>query len=336
MELIDFSKNKNSILKQMHIESVLLYGDPDACPDAEITVCIPTYKRAEFLSESLRSVLYQNTNISYRIIVVDNDPDFTKTDTLDIIKSFRQNNITYYKNKENLLLFGNINRCIVLARTKWVSLLHDDDLLLENYISEISKVLTKYEKKIKGLSVNYKIQGSDPWVLFKKKNKIYLFCRRIYRSAKFVTGSFSKIPLLANLFDNPYGSPSCGMVFDRNCFIESGGFNQDYFPAADRVFYIIFSLKYNFHKFKKSLSIYRFEVNTYLQPDVMSKYPASRKLNMLSILSLKRHGVNGFIDNIIFRLLNKDIRKIIEAERYEDVRKSFVYYIFALAYKFFL
>jgi hypothetical protein len=56
--------------------------------------------------------------------------------------------ISFNKNKENLMSCGNWNRCAILSKTPWVALLHDDDdLLLNNYIAVISKVLIR--KKIK-------------------------------------------------------------------------------------------------------------------------------------------------------------------------------------------
>jgi glycosyltransferase involved in cell wall biosynthesis len=158
MEIINFSKNVDSIHRQAHIESVLLYGDPDAIADAVITICIPTYKRCQYLKDAIESVVNQDTTVPYKIIVVDNDPDFNNKENINIVKYFMTNKLSYYKNKENLSMFGNMNRCIFLANTLWVALLHDDDLLMKDYVEEISYVLHKYGRKIHGLHLRYKAQ----------------------------------------------------------------------------------------------------------------------------------------------------------------------------------
>ena len=42
--------------------------------------------------------------------------------------------LRYYKNVQNIGLFGNWNRCFQLACGKWVVLLHDDDLIFDDFL----------------------------------------------------------------------------------------------------------------------------------------------------------------------------------------------------------
>ena len=60
----------------------------------------------------------------------------------------KEGRISYYKNKENLGMFGNWNRCLELARGEWVCILHSDDKIMPNYIEEMSKVVgDKYRSR---------------------------------------------------------------------------------------------------------------------------------------------------------------------------------------------
>jgi glycosyltransferase involved in cell wall biosynthesis len=287
MDLIDFSKNEDSIAKQAHIESVLLYGNPNAVPGAELTICIPTYKRCNYLKEAIKSSLDQVTNIPYRVLIVDNDSDFNNDEILNLIKAFDNKRILYYKNKENLLLFGNLNRAILLAETKWTALLHDDDLLLNNYIETISKILNKYGGRVEGISNSYIVQYDRVELNNTRRNKfinstkwIFKLIQNIIVSAKAVID----IPLSANLFlRNAHGAPTCGMVFRRDVFLASGGFNELYFPAADWVLLIYFSHKYQFYRYRKPLGIYRFAINTSIREDVIKKNKGARRQGYLSL-----------------------------------------------------
>jgi glycosyltransferase involved in cell wall biosynthesis len=330
MDLIDFSKNEDSISKQEHIESVLLYGNPDAVSDAEITICIPTYKRANLLKESIASAVNQFTNIPYRIIVVDNDPDFDNTEVLDIIRDFNRDNLSYYKNKENLLMLGNWNRCVVLARTRWAALLHDDDLLLGNYLNVVSNILFRHRKKIDGLSIGCIVQDypygySD----MKKKCLLRSVLKILYSFIKFLCliKKFVTIPCSANLFlGNVYGAPTCGMIFKRNSFIKTGGFNPSYFPSADWFFLIFYSENYKFYKYREKLAIYRWGVNTSLREDVLEGYKYDRNK---CIFSLKKRSKLCSFFMMIFK---KDFNVVVNSRLDRSVKTSVLYRIVCYAY----
>jgi glycosyltransferase involved in cell wall biosynthesis len=196
-ELVNFLGNPDSISKQENIESVLLYGNPDAVTDAKITICIPTYKRKNLLRESLESAVGQNTGIPYRIIVVDNDSDFSNMEVLEIVKLFPEKIIAYYKNREGLGMNGNWNRCAVLAKTKYIGFLHDDDLLSDNYITELSRILKN--DKIKGLSVSMKM---DKPIISPMQNALtarYPFVKKIWRFIDSLTGEVVRGSLVGGI-----------------------------------------------------------------------------------------------------------------------------------------
>jgi glycosyltransferase involved in cell wall biosynthesis len=320
VELIDFSKNEDSISKQANIDSVLLYGNPDAEPEAKITICIPTYKRPRLLKEAIESAINQVTNIPYRIIVVDNDPDFSNMEVLDIIKSLNQGNLSYYKNRENLMLYGNLNRCIVLAKTKWAAFLHDDDLLLKNYIETVSGILYTDKNKIKALRVGDDDEQNNPYM--SPGSKGYEFLKKMYHlfQRAMIRKKIVKMPLIANLFINIYGAPTCGMVFDRQCFVESGGFNENYYPNADSLFCIFFSLRYNFYFCKQVLGIHRWEDNESLKERFISIRSLSIKRKHISLIEYSKFNC------LIYRILKKDFHSIVEANIYERPKLSMLYY----------
>jgi glycosyltransferase involved in cell wall biosynthesis len=325
MELIDFSKNEDSISKQAHIESVLLYGNPDAVPDAQITICIPTYKRPQLLKEAIESAINQVTDIPYRIIVVDNDSDFGNSEVLDVVKLFNSENFAYYKNKENLQLFGNLNRCAVLAKTKYFALLHDDDLLLNNYICVVSKILNKYKERIHGLCNGYEHKNYP----FPYNNRGLIKFLRFIAKIDRAIFRIAKIPVSINiLFGNGMaGAPTCGMLFKRLSFLITGGFNSVYFPSSDWFFLIYYTNKYGFYKYRLPLGIYRWGVNETL--NVLDKFPPLKKQAFLALKNLNK------ICGLISFFFRHDLDLILERRSTTvGAKTSKLYTVFSLFYAY--
>jgi glycosyltransferase involved in cell wall biosynthesis len=320
MELIDFSKNSDSINKQNDIKSVLLYGAPDSIVEAKITVCIPTYKRPLLLREAIESAVNQSTQYPFRIIIVDNDDDFDNKENLDFVKALNKKNITYYKNSITLGPIGNLNRCALLPNTEWVSFLHDDDLLKTNYIEKISQILIKYGKKIDGLSNSFDDPGRPNIGKFPLDNTLLLIVNAAYKFFKDHTKKMIRIPIWANLFGgNIYGAPSCGVVFKRISFIDSGGFDKND-ASNDWVFNIKFSNRFKYYKYRESLAIYRWLDNYSLTQKAHSEFNRDRKT---IFLSLKR---NYLSCKVMFFLLGKSFNAIMDSDIEEPLYRLRLYH----------
>lgn len=90
-----------------------------------VSICIPTFNRAGFLENAITSAL-QQTYGNIEVIVIDN----ASTDnTQEIITRFSDPRLKYFKNSENLGLFGNFNRCIEQAQGEYIHILHSDDTI---------------------------------------------------------------------------------------------------------------------------------------------------------------------------------------------------------------
>jgi len=102
-----------------------------------LTIGIPTYNSAHFLGDSLGSVLRQRLD-DYEIVIVDN----ASTDnTQEIIRSFGNKHIRYFRNETNLGSRVNHNRCLEEARGTYFKFLGADDVLLDGVLSKQLSVL---------------------------------------------------------------------------------------------------------------------------------------------------------------------------------------------------
>ncbi len=108
----------------------------------KITIAIPTYKRVDALKEAIESALNQINFSEYDVIIVDNNPE-RDCDVEKMIVSLGDHRISYYKNNKNIGMYNNWNRCITLAKGKYITILNDDDTLNQNYLSAAYENLKK-------------------------------------------------------------------------------------------------------------------------------------------------------------------------------------------------
>lgn len=101
-----------------------------------ITIAITVYDRRDFLNNAIQSALDQTVPV--RVVVVEDcGPDASLR---SFITSRFGNRVQYIRNPKNRGLFDNWNVCIECCQTPWLSILHDDDLLLPNFVEDMLKL----------------------------------------------------------------------------------------------------------------------------------------------------------------------------------------------------
>src|ERR1044072_3039777 len=104
-----------------------------------ITVGIPTFNRADLLSQAIASVLEQ-TYPNFRLIVSDNA---STDETQALVASVSDPRLQYVRAETNIGMIGNFNRVIELAETEFLMLLPDDDRLYPDYLGAVVDVLER-------------------------------------------------------------------------------------------------------------------------------------------------------------------------------------------------
>lgn len=251
---VNFYKYINNFERFSEVDSILLFGDESILDKVNITISIPTYKRGKLLRESLYSALCQVGVGNYAVVVVDNDSDFLDDENLDLIKSLNDDRVLYYKNRQNIGMFGNQNRCFELPKSEWVVLLHDDDLLLPNFLYECVKAQEQLH-----------CDAIQPKRFYLEDRLIYTIEKRIHLPFK-----YKRVADIDNLICFEAGTQSCGF-FRRSIVLDLGGFNPEFYPTSDYCLGMSMAVKYSFYILNKKLSIYRYEVNASLSHSVITK-----------------------------------------------------------------
>jgi len=101
-----------------------------------ITIAIPTYNRADkFLKDTLKCALNQ-TYQNIEILVSDN---CSTDNTEELVRSFEDPRLTYYKQQENLGSYGNMNFLLKKAKGHYFHMYHDDDRIDLDFIESCMK-----------------------------------------------------------------------------------------------------------------------------------------------------------------------------------------------------
>lgn len=114
----------------VYIESTNV-GDKKVCD--KLTIYLTTYNRADYLRESVNSLLNQSYK-NYKLIILDN---CSTDNTKEIVKSFLvDKRVQYIRHKENIGGANNINYAFSNCNTEYFCVFHDDDILHNNLLEK--------------------------------------------------------------------------------------------------------------------------------------------------------------------------------------------------------
>lgn len=161
--------------------------------------------------------------------------------------------------KKNIGMIGNWNRGFEVAKTKYVAMLHDDDLLSDDYMSEMGKALSfiKKDNKFGFITVRFEDYHSPgPLSYIEKNDKPF---------------ALDKVTCTESLFNGigPTSCPTCGMLFSKEAVRYVGGFSPLYYPSTDYIIgYQIMKYGYHGYRTNKKLAYYRIGVNESTKKDI--------------------------------------------------------------------
>lgn len=119
--------------------------------DGLVSVIMPSWNTAQYIAQSIQSVINQ-TYTKWELIIVD---DCSTDNTDEVVEGFKDKRIKYLKNEVNSGAALTRNRAMREARGEWIAFLDSDDLWrstkLEHQISFMKKngyglSFTEYEK----------------------------------------------------------------------------------------------------------------------------------------------------------------------------------------------
>jgi len=113
-----------------------------------LSLCLPTYKRAPLLDQSLRAVLPQITpqmTGQVEVIILDNaSPDDTPAVVARAQAQYPDAPVRYVRRAENIGADANFTDALAQARGEFVYLLSDDDVLLPGAVAKLLELIAAH------------------------------------------------------------------------------------------------------------------------------------------------------------------------------------------------
>ena len=106
------------------------------------SVIIPTYNCAEFLKQTLQSVLVQDPGEALMEIIVVDDHS-TKDDPEAVVKEFGQGRVQFIRQEKNVGKVKNYEIGLTASSGMYIHQLHGDDLVYDGFYSEIEAIFNE-------------------------------------------------------------------------------------------------------------------------------------------------------------------------------------------------
>lgn len=122
-----------------------------------LSLCIPTYNRAECLRQQLERLLKLDAKALSRLEIIVSD-NCSQDDTMTVAQKYKQRlRFSYLRNEQNLGADRNFLQCLEKAQGKYVWLLGDDDYLQTTHMNKLLDELDAHEY---GLA-HIRVKGRD-------------------------------------------------------------------------------------------------------------------------------------------------------------------------------
>ena len=203
----------------------------------KLTIAIPTYNRANYLSRCLQNIYNQFDEVSeyIEIIVCDN---CSNDNTEDVINSFKIKGlpIQYYKNNINLGFDLNIEKCYKISNGDYIYTIGDDDFIKNGLLKLIIDIIQKNDFGViymEGDQIESEINILEPICTRTYKDSL-MFLKKITHNATFISAIIVKRELISSFsFQQYVGTQIAHFPFvldtilknNTNCYIETKCFN---------------------------------------------------------------------------------------------------------------
>lgn len=196
-----------------------------------ISICIPTFNRADLLSQTLQSVANQTIR-PYEVIVVDNG----STDETSKVGEYYRKKYDYkfIVNRKNLGMIPNWNKALKLATGNYICLLHSDDLIAPDWHDTWIKTIAKHKADFYTSAI----------AIINDKNKP-LFTAHIFKQDRYVRQPHTMKLFLERL--SPMIAPSGASIYSKKALKEIGLFDPIYKTEADVPHFLKLVSRYDFY-----------------------------------------------------------------------------------------
>lgn len=242
-----FGGNRETFFNKESIRSHLVQG----ChrnPEPLVTIILMTYKRHDLLKFALDSALNQTGFSDYQILIADNEGEDLnrETDTSRLIKNYKNEKILYYRHEKSVT--NKADFAISLAKSKWICILHDDDVLVANHLKAMTDIVN-IRSDISFLACEMEKFYDEP--KNEEYNQLIIEKEMINTKVECVPSGFASVSGWAGWL---------GALIDRENYINMGGMPTIPTGVSDFIMVVKYAHIYGMHKYITNTPLYRYRI----------------------------------------------------------------------------
>jgi len=180
------------------------------------SVMIPTYNCANYLAQTLKSVLAQDPGPEHMQIEVVDDYS-TKDDPEAVVREIGKGRVSFYRNPQNVGAIRNFNTCVQRSLGRFVHILHGDDYIAPDFYVSYAQLLESHPDATLIISPSISID----------ENNQHLSVASPFPNIDGIITDFPKIQALRNEIHTPT------VVIPRKVYEQIGGYYQPLSHTAD-------------------------------------------------------------------------------------------------------
>lgn len=131
------------VIHEQHPYRASIAPIPEGEPRPLWSVMIPTYNCADYLRETLASVLAQDPGSDLMQIEVIDDCS-TQDDPASVVKELGQGRVVFYQQPQNVGYIKNFETCLQRSRGRLIHLLHGDDCLRQGFYRKMQHLFEQH------------------------------------------------------------------------------------------------------------------------------------------------------------------------------------------------
>lgn len=143
----------------------------------KISILVPVYNAEKFIADTISAVLAQ-TFTDFELILLD---DASTDKTAEIVSSFDDKRIKYFKNEQNIGISASRNKLIDLAKGEYIAVLDHDDICMPNRLEEQVRFLDTHQDI--GMMGSWFVLKAPTWAPLWRKiitNIGWVWCHPLY------------------------------------------------------------------------------------------------------------------------------------------------------------
>lgn len=204
----------------------------------KVSICIPSYNYGAFIGKTIQSVLDQ-TYQDFEVIVVD---DCSTDNSEEVVKSFKDPRIRFFRNEKNLGMVPNTNKALKLAKGEFIGILHPDDYYDPKMIETALKMFDENPE----IGFTY-----SSHVVVDENDRIITKVKVCHRNKSFKSKEEFKKLALRNI------APPSSVMVRGKCYEDVGMFDEEFPYPSDWNMWLRISLKYDSACLSDYLCYYR-------------------------------------------------------------------------------